>query len=394
MTDPRRRAVVQAAMSQVGHPDVPAYWASCGLSPDTHEDWCGVFCLAMLHAADLAPDVEWRVGLGFLYRLAQTKDPQPGDIGYYDKPYQHHDVVVSLTDGVLKTVDGNAPGVRVSERPVPEGAVFYSIDKFLKVATPPVATALTAAPDPGSPGGETKLRDTTTATTGDALLHGVDVSHHQATSAVNWVALARTHRFVVARATYGTTADEAFGEHVHRAREVGLKTGAYHFFRPSQGVDEQLEAFSAAVRRAGMGAGWLVPAIDLETDPGHPVTTDIYAPARELAEKFRSEFGACMVYVAVGFWAEIGQPEWVREHLLWTAHWGVAHPTTPFNMPWQIWQNKVGVVQGVAPGPLDQDVAESLPLLREHDPAAPLLLAVDWHQFEADRDAEVDEKTT
>lgn len=397
MTDPRRTAIVDAARSQVGPGNVPAYWASSGLPADTHRAWCGAFALYCLHEAGVALGVKWIFGIGFVgpQHLALTRNPQPGDIVYKDQPWQHYGVVASFENGVLKTIEGNTPTVAEKTHTDLTGLAFYSIDKFLKVATPPeVATSpLTAAPDPGSPGGEAKSRDTRTANTGDALLLGIDVSHHQQPAALNYTALAKTHRFVICRATYGTRTDETFAEHVHRAQDVGLTVGAYHFYRPGEAVVDQLDAFLSVAHALGVGAGWLPPAIDLEQDPGHVVSTDAYAPAEQLTACFREQFGAAMVYVAIGFWSEIGHPEWVKDHLLWTAHWDVQHPTTPGGAPWAIWQNHVGQLPGISPGPVDQDVARSLPILKSHDPAAPLLVAVDWDELRADRDAVVQGET-
>jgi hypothetical protein len=62
-------------------------------------------------------------------------------------------------------------------------------------------------------------------------------------------------------------------------------------------------------------------------------------------------------------------------------------------MPWSIWQNHVGLMPGVLPRLVDHDVAHAVPLLKSHDPAAPLLLAVDWDELRADRDAVVKENT-
>lgn len=375
MTDPRRKAIVDYALSQVGAGDEPAYWVSSGLPADTHADWCGAFVLACFHAASVALDVKWRLGIGFIYseHLPQTKDPQPGDVGYYDKPYQHHDLVVSLENGILTTVDANAPGVKKSVRPVPSGAVFYSIDKFLGAQPPSPTPQPSPTPSP--------------------LLRGIDVSHHNPPASIDYAALAKDHRFLIARAAYGTTVDETCSEHVKRARDAGMATGLYTFFRASQPVSDQLDTLLSVSSNVGCGPGWLPPAIDLEENTADgPVTTDRYAPAEQLAACVREQFGACMVYVAVGFWAEIGHPEWVKQHLLWTAHWGVQYPTTPGGMPFAVWQNHVGVIPGVSPGQLDQDVAPSLPLLKPHDPAAPLLLTIDWDELRADRDAVVQEE--
>lgn len=382
LSDPRRRAaIVAAAAAQIGPGDVPAYMVSCGLPASTKVDWCGIFCLAMLHEAGVALDVKWIPGLGFLevQHLTRTKAPQPGDV-FYKAHNQHHGLVESFdpVTGRLTSIEGNTPSVQRLVHDHPTEVTYYSIEKFLGAfyqATQQTAPAPKQSPLVGN------------------LLRGIDVSHHQDPARLDYERLAETHKFVIARATYGTKPDELCAEHVRRARDAGLVTGLYHFFRPRELVVEQLDAFLTVAGEVGCGPGWLPPAVDVEQDPGSLATTDTYAPAEHLTALFREHYGAAMVYVAVGFWGQIGHPEWVKEHLTWCAHWGVQHPTTPFGMEWAIWQHLVGPLPDVSPGQLDQDVARALPLLKSHDPAAPLLLAVDWGELRAERDAEVQETT-
>lgn len=48
MTDPRRAAVVGAAVAEIGPGDVPKYWLSCGAPADTHKAWCGALDVGSL----------------------------------------------------------------------------------------------------------------------------------------------------------------------------------------------------------------------------------------------------------------------------------------------------------------------------------------------------------
>lgn len=374
MTDPRRTQIVQNALAEIGPGDVARYMVACGLPADTHADWCGIFCLAMIKSAGVAHDVIWISGIGFAYpqHLTITRTPQPGDIYYKDQPHQHYGLVVDHdpVTGKLVAVEGNTPTVQRLEHDHPTGVVYFSIDKLLDAPTP--------QPTPMP----------------DTLLRGIDVSKYQDPARVDYVKLAQTHRFVFARATYGTHADDAFAEHVHHAQGAGLVVGAYHFYRPSLPVADQLTAFLSVVRPLGMGDqdGWLPPAIDLEKDGTDFVSTDHYAPAEQLTACFREQFGAALVYLSPSFWTEIGHPAWIKQHLLWVAHWDVQHPTTPDGVPWTLWQHRVAPLPGILPGQVDQDYAHSLPLLRAHDPAAPLLLAIDWDELRAERDAVVQEE--
>jgi hypothetical protein len=145
-----RRRIVSVATSEVGpqqkgSPEVCEYWRRV-LDPSMPDSvvknfakaasWCGGFYLWCLHEAGVTRDLYWKVGLGFVAtaHLPRTDDPKPGDLAYFDQPFQHHAVVSSLIDGTLTTIDGNAPDVRIKSRPMPKNAVFYSIETLLKKA--------------------------------------------------------------------------------------------------------------------------------------------------------------------------------------------------------------------------------------------------------------------
>jgi hypothetical protein len=133
----RRQAVVNAAMGELGQQDPAKYWSNVlpGSQPwDYPHDWCGGFTLWTLHQAGLAQSIEWKTGLGYCYRLPMTMAPRPGDIAYFDKPYQHHAIVVSVNGDTLHTVDGNQPGqsVKARSRSIAEThPIFYSIEPLL-----------------------------------------------------------------------------------------------------------------------------------------------------------------------------------------------------------------------------------------------------------------------
>lgn len=221
------------------------------------------------------------------------------------------------------------------------------------------------------------------------LLRGIDVSHHQAPGAISWARLGETHRFVFARATYGTKRDDTFLEHIRRAREVGLFVGAYHFFRPGQPALEQIDAFTDAVSAAGMGPGWLVPALDVEQNEQYdgPISAERYAGAEEIARAWLDHWGQATLYTNPSMWPAIGNPEWALECHLWISHYGVPVPKPVLGMSWAIWQNLVAPLPGVYGGQIDQNVARALPVLRaKTDPPALLPLELDQDEQRRLRD--------
>ena len=100
-------------------------------------DWCGAFALHCLHEAELAKSVKWTFGpphYGFLYRLHTTTTPEPGDIAYLDKPWQHHAIVTDVEGDTVHTIDGNqgpkAP-IKTHAAPLHHWTAFYSILPFI-----------------------------------------------------------------------------------------------------------------------------------------------------------------------------------------------------------------------------------------------------------------------
>ena len=98
----KRDDIVAAAVAELGpdtHEKRVKYWSSALGRPVTYQEvaslaWCGGFALYALHAAGVALDVLWHLGSGFLLQpphpLRVTHSPLPGDLGYVDKPFQHH----------------------------------------------------------------------------------------------------------------------------------------------------------------------------------------------------------------------------------------------------------------------------------------------------------------
>ena len=145
MSEEIRNRIVEIARAELGPGRVSDYWQSAlgsGARPPWPKHWCGAFALWCLHRAGVALDVRWKIGLGFLevQRLPKTRDPKPGDVAYFDQPFQHHAVVERLANDGLYTIDGNQGGllpVKEKFRKLPTTAIYYSIEPFLKAATPP-----------------------------------------------------------------------------------------------------------------------------------------------------------------------------------------------------------------------------------------------------------------
>jgi hypothetical protein len=134
-----RQKIVEIARSQLGPQNPDKYWAVVQpalMGNPTTISWCGGFALWALHEAGIAQNVMWKIGKGFteINGLPRTKNPQPGDIAYWDQPWQHHAIVASVHDGMVTTIDGNqTPGESVQEktRPLSSATAFYSIQPWI-----------------------------------------------------------------------------------------------------------------------------------------------------------------------------------------------------------------------------------------------------------------------
>lgn len=135
-SDPRAK-VVKIARGEIGPQNPDKYWSEVQpklMGQPTKIAWCGGNALWVLHKAGLT-DVPWEPSIGFAARLLKTtKNPQPGDVAYFDQPFQHHAIVEKVVGDQLYTIDGNqSPGEQVLPRirPLNAATAFYSIQSLI-----------------------------------------------------------------------------------------------------------------------------------------------------------------------------------------------------------------------------------------------------------------------
>lgn len=92
--------------------------------------WCGIFSV-WAHKQGGKDIGEWQMGRGVsaFGTLTPTTSPQPGDIGYIHKPYQHHCIVVKVEGGSVHSIDGNSgtfSEVIENTRPLSEFTGFFT----------------------------------------------------------------------------------------------------------------------------------------------------------------------------------------------------------------------------------------------------------------------------
>jgi hypothetical protein len=210
------------------------------------------------------------------------------------------------------------------------------------------------------------------------MLYGIDVSHHQNPGSMPWEKMNEDGcDFCIVRLTYGLCLDKQAPRHIERARQVGMKVGAYLFFRPSQPVDAQLAAFREAALVANYGhKGDIVPVLDFEDDTEkRPITPEHSPLAERMMEGLMLGFSSTpLLYITQRDWGRAGKPAWALTYPLWVAHYSAPsrkEPATPAGRPWAIWQHRVGkwLIDGPAgyykdeAPQLDQNRAQFLPLI-------------------------------
>lgn len=96
-------------------------------------------------------------------------------------------------------------------------------------------------------------------------VHGIDISHYQ--QAIQWDTIARQDiDFAFVKATEGNTLqDGRYCFNWEEMKRVGIKRGAYHFFRPQVPVEWQVQNYLDQVE---LKAGDLPPVLDVEVTDG------------------------------------------------------------------------------------------------------------------------------
>src|ERR1019366_1733894 len=197
-----------------------------------------------------------------------------------------------------------------------------------------------------------------------ALLPGLDVSSWQTT--INWPQVAAAgERFVVMKATEGTEyVDPMYATNRAGAMGVGIPMAAYHFASPDGSPNEAVLEADHYVAVAGLTAGNLLPALDLEQTGGLSVPA-LQAWVRSWLDEVTAQLGiAPMIYVSPICWAtSMGNDTSIPlagYKVLWIANWGVTSPTVPAanwnGNGWTFWQyTDCGNVAGITTGCVDLD---------------------------------------
>lgn len=208
--------------------------------------------------------------------------------------------------------------------------------------------------------------------TGDRFaVKGVDVSHYQ--GIINWDNLARDgHDFAFIKASEGEKLkDDLFARNWEEAGRVGIRRGAYHFFRPEVSPVKQAANF---FQQADLRPGDLPPVLDVE-HRGKLSPEELITAVKTWAEMAEARYGVKpIIYSGQNFYNRFlaGQ---LNDYPLWLARYDATAPVTVCGRDFEFWQyTDAGQLPGVE-GDIDRNVFYGshldLALLCIPPPAAP-----------------------
>ena len=163
---------------------------------------------------------------------------------------------------------------------------------------------------------------------------GLDVSQYQ--GEINWDELLLTKhplRYVFIRSTMGSNGvDDCYPKNWSEAKRVGLKRGAYHFYRPFQNSTEQAQNF---IRQVELEVGDLPPVLDVERTS--PFGQDnLREGVRNWLRIIEKHYGVKpIVYTGRHFYEKHLKGS-IDAYPLWVASYGEHHKVE--HLPWRFYQ--------------------------------------------------------
>lgn len=179
---------------------------------------------------------------------------------------------------------------------------------------------------------------------------GIDVSAHQGD--IDWARVASDSakiQFVYVKATEGATyQDKKYVRNVKGASAVGLKVGAYHYFRMTSGAHEQFRNFSGVLDSVPFD---LIPMVDVETRDKASVEQlqDSLTVFLDLLEK---RYGvAPMIYATNRSYNQLCAQVCEGKYQLYIGRYGSEEPVVTGESRYSIWQySETGKVSGITKG--------------------------------------------
>jgi GH25 family lysozyme M1 (1,4-beta-N-acetylmuramidase) len=150
-------------------------------------------------------------------------------------------------------------------------------------------------------------------------IFGIDVSHYQ--GKIDWTKVKTSHhpiKFVFIRSTMGKDGvDTEFQKNWIGAKKIGLKRGAYHYYRPNENSTEQFNNFKNHVN---IKKGDLYPVLDIE-EMSEYGTGNLQKGVRNWLDLAEKEYGVRpIIYSGRSFYNKVlksefsGYPVWIASY--------------------------------------------------------------------------------
>ena len=165
-------------------------------------------------------------------------------------------------------------------------------------------------------------------------VHGIDVSHYQ--SKIAWDSIVTQDiSFAFVKATEGETfADSLFSSNWQEMKRVGIKRGAYHFFRPTLSVYKQAKNFMENVE---LQIGDLPPVLDVEVDDGASEELVVFR-IKTWLEMIEHHYRIRpIIYTNITYFNKYIAGN-LDEYPIWIARYSYNEPKLAFNKQWDFWQ--------------------------------------------------------
>ena len=177
-------------------------------------------------------------------------------------------------------------------------------------------------------------------------LQGVDVSHHQKEIQWDTIAVQKSLDFAFVKATEGADFNDSLFCHNWEAlRRLGIRRGAYHFFRSYGCGDEQARHFLSSVE---MHPGDLAPVLDIETTDGMPPEIMIQEARIWLSMVEQALRVKPIIYTNQHFYEKY-LTGLFDQYPLWIARYSDDRPELPKGRMWDFWQySNEGCVDGIS----------------------------------------------
>jgi lysozyme len=188
-------------------------------------------------------------------------------------------------------------------------------------------------------------------------LHGIDVSHYQGN--IDWEMVSDMKvgedsiSFAFIKATEGVGYfDKYFLQNWQGSKEAGLVRGAYHYFRPDIGGEEQARHF---INHVYLEEGDLPPVLDIEETRDTPSPT-LRAEAQKFLDILEKHYNITpIIYTSRVFYQEhLGKA--FRRYPLWVAQYKNLKTPKIEGHKWLFWQHSYEATVNGINVPVDLNV--------------------------------------